>query len=197
MPRQRKSSRDAEIEHVRLARAHRHHAVAGDALAASRRPRSDSRPAGSRGRSGRSTETRRPRARSPRPAAGRPAPSAAGARSRAGDGRSRAVRHGLQHLERELEVVPGLALLAGRAQQVGRMVGHDERARSPRSCTRPRRRAERLVRAEQVLRGDAADARMTGRDAARSAAAGTAGSARFLVARDRDCPAGGTSGRWR
>src|SRR5687767_4977794 len=60
------------------------------------------------------------------------------------------------HLHRELEVGPGLALLARRAQQVRRVVGHDER---PALCAErvqaPAQLADRRVGVQQVLRGDA------------------------------------------
>ena len=59
---------------------------------------------------------------------------------------------------RELQIRPGLALLARAAQQVGRVIGHDQRhARGAERCTCPRNRAERRIGGEQVLRRDATD----------------------------------------
>ena len=98
-----------------------------DAVVESRRRRSGSRPAGSRGRFRRSTgivgrafDRRHVRQ------VGLPMSQM---RSRRPRGQSGARRHGppSSTLTQNLEVFPGLALLAGRTQQVGRVIGHDER----------------------------------------------------------------------
>src|SRR5579871_4758623 len=66
---------------------------------------------------------------------------------------SRAAATG--HLHREPQVVPGFALLAGRAQQVRRVVGHDDRDAEGRELVRPAAQlADRRLGREQVLRGD-------------------------------------------
>ena len=79
------------------------------------------------------------------------------------------------------------------------MIRHDQRAcAAPKRCTWPRRRAERRVGAEQVLRGDAPDRehdlRLQQLDLPLQV--GQAG-APLPRASGRDCPAAGTSARWR
>ena len=151
--------RHAEVEHVRLAGAHRHDAVADDLAVRFRRRGRGSRRAGSRGRCPRSRETGRRPARRRRP----PATSARHHRAelhqpirwRLGPGIGVAAlmpavapprSSRLNSLPREHQVLPGLALLARAAQQVGRMIGDDQRPRrAPKRCTWPRSLRERRI----------------------------------------------------
>ena len=58
----------------------------------------------------------------------------------------------------ELQILPGLALLTGRAQQVGRMIRDDERRAARREFVHlPAQPRKRRARCEQTLRGNAAD----------------------------------------
>src|SRR5882757_614031 len=59
------------------------------------------------------------------------------------------------HVAREFQILPGLALIRRRAQQISRVIGDDQgHGRSAESMHLLAQTAERLVGVKQVLRGD-------------------------------------------
>ena len=187
MSRRRSSARDADVEHVRLSRAHRQRR---------RNPRRrrrelddhgrDNRRAGSRAKMpvapgehvGRALERRDLRAR--RPALRRIA-TRHGSRSTAAIILTLRWPSAAAPRVASMRSSQALRFSPGRAQQVRRVVRRRSPAvAAPSVCTRPRRRADRRVGPEQALRRDAPDAEdQRRRRRARSAGAGTAGSARL------------------
>src|ERR1700733_3134244 len=62
------------------------------------------------------------------------------------------------HLAREFQILPGLALIGRRAQQISRVIGDDQgHGRCAKSMNLLAQSAQRLVGAKQVLRGNSPD----------------------------------------
>ena len=97
---------------------------------------------------------------------------------------------------RKFQVFPGLALLCRRAQQVGRVIGHDHGPVPAGGCGRAAARASRRVRAGAARRCGPRKVSPSGRPT-RSGDADRAGNDRLPRRQDRDCSVGGTSGHWR